>query len=617
MPETKPRTVFHFGVFEVDTAARELRRDGVLIRLQDQPFELLLALLECPGEMVTREALRTRIWQTGTFVEFDQGLYTAVARLRDALGDSPENPVFIQTIPRRGYRFLAPVTHTPSTKPEIHEPVPSEVKRPVRAPGALIVLGIAAVLMIATAGFAVRMWYTPRPQPHSIAVLPMQNFTGSAEAEYLVDGFTEELVTQLGKDPSLQVISRTTSMRYKGSKKTLQEIGRELNVERIVEGSISRSSDVIKVTAQLIDARNDRHIWAESYSREAKDFITLQAEVAAVIDAQIHAHTVPARPMRVPANPEAYDAYLRGRYEYAKRDGDALQKSIELFQHAISSDPNFAPAYAGLADSYIALSTYYRPPREVMSLARQAAQRALAIDDESADAHSSLGWIEFSYDWDWVSAEHHIRRAIALNPSYAPAHSAYSGLLARLDRPSEAIAEMKMARQLDPLSLSIAFDTVWNSLDSRRYDIVLAEADRTLSTDPKFSFANSVSGLACAIQGRYGEAIERSKRGAAANDSPVNLGLLGEVYARAGQREQGEKILRQLQSLASTQYVCKHEIAALQATLGHTDDAIHSLEKARLERSDCMPFLRVDPRMDPLRSDPRFQSILQQVENSH
>ena len=476
------------------------------------------------------------------------------------------------------------------------------------------VVAVFVIALIAAIALGVRAWTNAPSAPQSIAVLPFHNLTGNAEGDYLADGFTEELVTQLGRNPFLRTISRTSIMRYKDSGKPLREIANELNVERIVEGSVAHAGTTFKVTAHLIDAKTDQELWAESYDREADNFLTLEADIARVIENEVHTRTTPQTKTKGPANESAYESFLRGRYEYAKRDGAGLRKSIDFFNRAIAADPNYAAAYAGMADSYIALSTVYQPPNEVMPLARQAAEKALALDEGSAESHSALGWINFAYDWKWQEAEAHVRRAIALNPSYAPAHSVYSGLLVHFRREKEAIAEMQVARRLDPLSLSIAYDTVWNMLDARQYDLVLQQAEKTLSTDPDFSFANSVSGLAYALRGVFNEGIPRAKRGANPTDSPVTLGLLGEVYARAGQTKEAEQILEQLQGIAAKTYMCHHDIAALQAILGHKEEALKSLDEAHQAHSDCMAFLLADPRMDPLRGDVRFEKLLQEVE---
>ena len=569
-----PRCV-RFGTFEVDLRTGEVRKAGLKIRLQAQPFQVLARLLEHPGEMVTREELQKKLWSTDTFVDFDHGVNTAITKIRQALGDSAENPRFVETVARHGYRFIAPV----------------------EAVGAV---------------------REPPLQIQSIAVLPLENLSRDPEQEYFADGMTEALITDLGKISALRVISRTSVMRYKGTKKPLPEIGRELNVDGIIEGSVVRSGDRIRITANLLHAPTDRHLWAETYERNLRDVLALQREVAQAIANEIKIKLTPQEQARLArarsVNPEAHEAYLKGRYYWNLRTEEGLKKGIEYFQQAIEKDPGYALAYAGLADSYVVLGEWaLMAPWEAFPRAKAAAFKALEMDETLAEAHAPLGTARANYDWDWVGAEKEFKRAIELNPGYATAHNFYAQYLSAMGRHKEAIAEIKRAQELDPLSLQINATGGLVFFFARRYDEAIAECRRTLELNAGFYPAHLYLGLAYEQQKLYAQAISEYQKAVALEEgNPACSGYLARAYAAVGRRTEALKIISQVRELAKRRYVSPYRIALIYTALGDADQAFAWLEKAYQERSK-LDSLNVDPRNDRLRSDPRFQDLLRRM----
>ena len=470
-----------FGVFVADPHTGELTKRGKQIRLQEQPFRLLAILLEKPGELVTREELRDRLWPRTT-VDFDHGLNKAISKIRDALGNSAENPRFVETVAGRGYRFLADVTVVRDARPEIAgtdlathgdpEPLRSielatlAVRPPHAHAWRLYGFGLALFLSLAIAlSWTFGPWGRSSPAIRSLAVLPLENLSGDASQEYFADGMTEELITDLGQIGTLRVISRTSAMTYKKTRKPLAEIARELNVEAVVEGSVLRSGDHVRISAQLIEASADRHLWAESFEGDIRDTLALQSSVSRTIAGQIRAtldrQEQAALDKSKAVNPEAYEAYLKGRYFWNKRTGDGLRKAIAYFSHAIEVDPNYAEAYSGLADAY-ALSGDWEygvlSPQEAFRQARAAATKALTLDDSLGEAHTSLAFALDLYGWDWQAAEKEYDQAIKLSPGYSTLHLWYAWHLMVVGRTSEGILELRKAESLDPLSLIVGAD---------------------------------------------------------------------------------------------------------------------------------------------------------------
>ncbi len=613
MPDSSlsPRT--RFGVFEVDLRAGELRKRGLKVKLHGRPFQVLALLLERPGEPVTREELREKLWPADTFVDFDHGLSNAVNKLREALGDSADNPRFVETLPRRGYRFIAPV-ETPGQA--VSEP--RARLRPVWV-GALAVVALLVVLV----GLNVRglqHWLLGGPAPGeiiSIAVLPLENLSADPEQEYFVDGMTEALITTLSKIEALKVISRTSAMRYKGSDKPLPEIARELGVDAVVEGSVLRAGDQVRIAVQLIYAATDENLWAESYQRDLTDVLALQNDVARAITNEIKLELTPDERMRLDSvqtvNPESHQAYLKGRYLWNKRTRKDLEKAIGYFETAIDEDPEYALAYAGLSNAYRALSSSHLPPREVMPKAKAAATKALELDEALAEAHISLAVVNLTYDWDLPAAKKELDRAIELNPNAAEAYALLGLYLTAIKRHEEAVPVIKRALEINPLSHSVHFKAGWAFFLSQQYEQAIAQCQDAIGIDSNFFWAHAIQGLAYAQNGQFPQAIAASETATQIDDSPLILALLAHTYALAGKEDLARKVLADLMEKAKSRYVCAYEVALAYVGLGDKQEALQWLEKAYRERADCMLWLRVDTRLDPIRDDPRFQALLRRM----
>ena len=459
----------------------------------------------------------------------------------------------------------------------------------------------------------------PLPRIESLAVLPLANLSGDTQQEYFSDGMTEELITNLGKISALRVISRTSVMRYKKTEKPLPQIARELGVEGIVEGSVLRVGDRVRITAQLIRAEQERHLWAESYERDLRDILALQSEVARAIASEIRIKVTPQEQTRLasarPVNPEAYEAYLRGRYFWNKRTEEAVKKAIEFFGQALEKDPTYALAYVGLADCYGVLGDYsFLSPKEAFPRAKAGATKALELDETSAEAHTSLAIIKDDYEWDWPGAEREFKRALELNPNYATAHHWYSDHLEIVGRHDEAIAEIKRAQQLDPLSLIIKAIVGRRFHSARRYDEAVEQLRQTLEMDPNFAVAHWLLGETYEQKAQYESAIaEYQKARTASGGSVYVVAALGRAYAAAGKRREALKILGELEELSKRRYVSASSVADIYIALGEKDQALEWLEKGYRDRDEGMVRLNWEATLDPLRSDPRFQGLLRRM----
>src|SRR5579864_2134630 len=611
-----------FDVFEADLRSGELRKHGIKIKLHHQPFQVLAMLLEHPGEVVTREELKSKLWPLDTFVDFDVGLNSAVKKLRDALGDSAEIPRYVETLPRRGYRFIGSLSDASSSKAEPPSAVAESVVEGqssaanegvatgVSAARSRWVLwamaGVAVALLVLMAGLNVggwrlRFWATAAPvHIRSIAVLPLENLSGDPAQEYFTDGMTDALVTELAQISSLRVISRTSVMRYKGTRKPLPDIAKELSVDGIVEGSVVQSAERVRVNAQLIEAATDRHLWASMYERSPGDVVILQSEVARAIANAIQVQLTPqeeARLTRVQSvDPQAYESYLRGRYFWNKRTDDSVRKSIDYFQEAIQKDPNYALAYAGMADAYLVRNDL--SPKEACSKAKATAKIALQMDDGLAEAHNAMAMSLFCYDWDWAGAEREFQRALALNPNYAMAHQWYGQFQKAMGRRDWA-AEVKRARELDPLSLVIA--GAGQYLTSGQYDQAIENSRKKLELDPEFAHAYFQLGQTYEQRGMYKDAIAQFQKGLdLSGGEPSYLAALGYVYGLSGRRAEAMNVLTQLALLSKHRYVSPYDIAMVHVALGEKDSAFDWLEKALTARSYELVYLRVDNRMEPM-----------------
>lgn len=628
-----PRRILCFGSFEVDLGSRELRRQGLKISLQDQPFRLLALLLERAGEVVTREELRDKLWPADTFVDFDHSLNTAVRKLREALGDSAETPRYVETLARRGYRFVAPVAEPGPTAPQAHSAdadvaLPSPPPKARLPPSARRVVVVAAVLSSAA---LVAYWAggrpTPRVQPGrrlTLAVLPFDNLSGDADQEYLSDGLTEEMITQLGRlEPDrLRVIARSSTWKYKRAERDIGRLRQELGADYVLEGSLRRAGERVRVTAQLIHAADQTDVWAETYERDLRDVLVLQSEVARSVARAIALTLTPDAQARLASarsvRPESYQDYLRGRYFWNRRTEAALKQALGYFQRAIAADPDDARAYSGLADCYSSLGASSivggLPPRQAMPEAKAAALKALQIDDTLAEAHTSLANVHLLYDWDLAASEKEFRRALELDPDYTTAHHWYSHCLLVLGRTDESLAESKRALELEPLHLVVGLHLGWHYLYARQYDQATGQFRKTLELDPAFPQAQRCAAWAYLQKGMREEAITslREALRTLGRDSEVE-GELGYALGMAGRRDEARAMLEGLQQLSSTRYVSPYSVALVHGGLGDRDQALAWLEKAYVERSDYMVYLNREPMLDGLRSDPRFAALVRRV----
>jgi TolB-like protein/DNA-binding winged helix-turn-helix (wHTH) protein/Flp pilus assembly protein TadD len=601
-----------FGIFAVDVDAGELLKQGIRVRLQDRPFQLLVALLKRPGEIVTREELRERLWPDGTFVDFDHNLSNAVNKLRTALDDSAQHPRYIETVGRRGYRFLYPIS---VTAPSSGAPIPvSQAPRSRRLLPALLSLGllVAAVAVLLAVGRNTPAPAADPPTVRSIAVLPLRNLSSDAEQEYFSEGLTDALIARLAAVEGLRVISRTSAMRYKDSRKPLPVIAKELNVDAVLEGSVLRADGKVRITAQLIEGATDRHVWARSYERDHRDILDLQNDVARDIAESIRMKMGPAAgvgPARArPLNPEAHQAYLLARYRWYTRRSDELLRAIADFQRAISLDPGYALAHAGLADVYLVLPLLTATTQEeAYPKAKHAAEQALALDPALAEAHNSSAYVKMYLNWDFAGAEQGFRRAIELNPGYATAHQWYSELLAFQGRHAEAIAEIRNALQLDPLSAVMHHQAGQTYQQARQYDQAVVEYRNALALLPEFTAPNMFMSLAFRRSGRLADAAKAMK--AAFPDEEQWTSEL----ATAAHRADVHAYLRKERQIAGRLARPAYYFGLYEAALGNDAEAFRWLDEAYKRRDECILYLKVDPEWDRLRSAPRFKAMVQKV----
>ncbi len=617
------------GLFEIDFGSGEVHKEGRKVPLQEQPFRVLAILLESPGEVVTREQLQARLWSADTYVGFDEGLNTAIRKLRVAFGDSAENPRFIETVSRRGYRFIAPVE--PGLKPSLSPPAATVAAKPgptsVRTRWMVFAVVVFAVCAMAVFLRTARH-RKPPPGKIMLVVLPLENFSSDSQQNYLADGITEEIITQLGRlDPQhLGVIARTSAMQYKHTQKSVAQVSREVGADYLLEGSIRPSGDRIRVTAQLIQSSDQTHLWADSYDRELSDVLRIESDIASSVASEIRltlsqqVHQRLAAPGRT--NVEAHDAYLRGLQGWNLRTRDGFQQAITNFTRATELDPGEAPAFAGLARVYSLAPIFAgMPAGEAAPKALEAASRALSLDETLADAHCALGFVKGHYEYDWPAAEREFRRAIELEPNDAYAHLFYSNsYLSPFGHHDEAIAEMRKAMELDPLSPHIqSFEGVtfkW----ARRYEDSLAQFQKVNQIDPNFPLNHERLAQLFAILGRYDEAIsEETKARLLAGEKPQDvlekMKTLQREFATMGERGYWKE---QLQFARDQQnppeaYVRPYGLAIIYAHLGEKARAFENLENALAERDPQMTELAIEPQFDALRSDARFAELERRI----
>jgi TolB-like protein/DNA-binding winged helix-turn-helix (wHTH) protein/Flp pilus assembly protein TadD len=613
-----PTHIVHFGIFQLDLKARELHKAGVKVKLQEQPFRVLELLVDRAGQVVTREELQQKVWPTDAYVAFDQGLNNAIKKVRDALGDSADSPRFIETLARHGYRFIAPVGAPPERPSE-----PSQGRFGL-SHWKLALIGVACASLLAA--FAYWAWHGSTMRAGSptekviLAVLPFDNLSRDPDQEFFSDGLTEEMIAQLGKlNPErLTVISRGSVAKYKDSRLAANQIGRELHADYLLQGSVRRASDRVRITVQLIQVRDQTDLWAESYDRELRDMLTLQDSVARTIANQIHITLTPGQQRRSPSganlDPEAYEAYLKGRYYWNKRTGDGLQKALIYFQQAIDKDPTYGAAYSGLADCNSGLAWHgFKSPAEALPKANAAALKATEIDPQSAEAHASLGLV-LTHRWDWTGAETEFKQALRLDPRYANAHHWYGDYLSIMGRHDEALLEARQALELDPLNLMIGTWVGRRYYLARKYDLAIEQGRNTEELDANFAAAHLLLGEDYVQVGRHDQGLAELQTAASlSGNSPLYLAQVAVAYASAGKKSEALQIVAQLQSISNTQYVSPYGLAQIYAALSDREQTFKWLQTAYDDRAVWMSYLAVDPVFDSLRADPRFQDLLRRV----
>lgn len=621
----KTKRFFDFGRFRLDQVERVLLADGHPVSLTPKAFETLLELLQNTGHILEKEELLKGVWPD-TFVE-EGNLVQNISTLRKVLGEAPDGSAYIETIPRRGYRFAGAVLNT-DYDPGSEEAVVQENPQPPRIiarRGWFAAVAIAAVLVGTLFVMRERIWPHTNVAPRKImlAVLPFENLTGDAQQEYFSNGLTEEMITQLAiLEPNrLGVIARTSAMQYKGTNKKAQDIGRELGVDYILEGSVRREGEQVRITAQLVQVRDQTHLWAREYDRNLHDIMALQNEVAGAIAQEIQLQLTPQQRERLAStaavDPAAYELYLKGRYFWNKRSEDGFVKAIGFFQQAIVRDPNYAQAYAGLADAYAllgSLSNAEMPRNKAMPKAKAAALKAIELDDSLAEAHTSLAFVEMQYEWDWPGSEQEFKRALELNPNYATAHQWYAIWLMGQGKPAAALEQESKAQTEDPMSLIIKTDTAQLLECWGHNDEAVQQAQKALEIDGNFTLAHLYLGNAYAARKDYSAAIAEFQKALAISKGNVwVLSGLARTYALAGDTRKTEFILQNILKGVKSKSDVAAELAAVYAALGQKEQAFASLENAYQQRAGSLILLGAAPDYEPLRGDPRFDDLLRRV----
>jgi TolB-like protein/DNA-binding winged helix-turn-helix (wHTH) protein len=618
MMASEPQAAYEFGEFTLVPTEKRLMCESRVVPLAPKAFDTLVLLVENQGRLIQKDDLLKSLWP-GSVVE-EQALAHNVSQLRKALGDPAADPKFIETVPKRGYRFIAPVRALGEPARVMASPAPTDVvPSATRWSRPTVLAVLAGVLMLG--GVTATYTYLPRAGPkaaaglpavHSLAVLPLENLSGDKEQEYFADGMTGALIADLAQIRSLRVISRTSAMHFKGSKETLPQIGRELQVDAVVEGAVVRRENRVRITAQLIEVSSDQHLWARTYERDLKDTLGLQDEIARDITEQIRIELTPKeRGLLMHAHavdPEAQDAYLRGRYWNSEMTPEGARKALAYFQKAIAKDPNYAVAYAGVAESFNILGlTLSLPLKEAFLKQKQATIRALQLDPSLADAHVSLAQVKWGYDWDWSGAEDEFKQAIALEPNYALGHMSYSGYLLAMGRVDDAVKESERSRDLDPFSIPTNWWLGQTLYHARRYDDALRQDRRGLEMYPDSSMLYHAMADVYEQEKMFPEAFAaRQQALRLLNASFINT--LDAAYRRSGYRGY---LLKSAQNLELGQNSLG--VAHIYALLDDEPRAIAALERAYEEHNTGVLFLRTAPELDSIRSSPRFRDLVRRI----
>jgi TolB-like protein/DNA-binding winged helix-turn-helix (wHTH) protein/Tfp pilus assembly protein PilF len=624
----------HFDAFAVDLRAGEIYKHGIRLKLQDQPFRVLTFLLERPGDIVTREELRRRLWPADTFVDFDTGLNSAIKKLRDALGDSAGEPRYIETLPRRGYRFIGSLGHglgagepgpeAPADGNKASEPSQIPGKRRGETPGGHLRLFLALALVLGTVTLAAFFAFTPHgrsgnpPAPiKSLAVLPLANLSGDSAQDYLAEGMTEEMIGRLSMIRGLRVVSRTSVLQFKGSRTPAPVVAKTLGVDALVEGSVIRDGGHVRVHAQLIRAATDEHFWSETYDREMGDALALESEVAQAIAAKVQVTLTGEERERLVAArhvaPEVYESYLKGQFVQGNTRAD-IEKSLAFFEDAIRRDATFAPAYVGIATAYDRLGTVFvgLPPQRTRLKVIDAAQKALALDPGLAQAHVLLADV-YQRQWRWREAEAEFKRALDLKPNDAEAHMGFANWLMCQGRTEEALTWSRRARELEPLGVN-GHSLAWILYNARQNGEAIRELRSDLAVHPDVAISHWYLGFALIDNGQPEEAIPELERTVSlTNRSPGAMGVLIRAYAKAGRRPDALRMLAELKKRRESGYVPAGAFVNAYIGLEDYDQTFVWLEKAYQEQSNILQFLKVHPFFDPIREDPRYKDLLRRV----
>jgi TolB-like protein/DNA-binding winged helix-turn-helix (wHTH) protein len=658
-----PNSVYRFASFELDATVGKLRKHGYRVPLQEQPFRILCLLLDRPLELITREQIRETLWAADTFVDFDRSLNKAMVKLRQALDDDADAPRFIETLPKRGYRFLIPaevvrsqasghsrsVGASAAIQKHENQNGGNAVSNSVRSENAIAdeiaddrgagranrasqIIRWTTRGLAAAACIVIVLWVAPAkwrdqlmppiflPPIRSLAVLPLENLSGDPSQQYFADGMTDELTTSLARIPSLRVVSRTTMNQYHNSHKSIPEIARELNVDAVIEGSVMRFRDKVRITTQLIDAHRDRHLWAQSYEDTLTDVVEVQDMIALDVASQVRTNVdtrgrglaVAFAAPRAAVRPNAYDDLLRGKSELTKQNPEAMKKAAEYFQAAIDEDPGYARAYAGLADSYNLMANFQVLfTAQAYPSARAAAMKALELDPDLAQAHLALARVKHHFEWDWAGAEAEYKRTIELNPNYSVAHYAYAWFLTNIGRFDDAIWELRRAQELDPASIIVATNLGRTFYHARRYDEAIAELQRAVAMDPSRRFSHTFLRMAYEAKGMCPEALAEVRIIQTLIGGADDAGS-ARVYAICGRADDARRALAvpNPKSQPVEDWVWT---ASAYAALGEEDRAFQWLEKGFEHRDFFLTELKTNPYFDPLRSDPRFQERLDRM----
>ena len=591
----KTKHLYAFGPYQLEAEERVLLRDGQPVTLPPKDLETLLALVEKAGHIVEKEELLEKVWP-GVFIE-EGNLSRHIFNLRQVLGDSPDGRKYIETVPRRGYRFVASVrkdgettASDPATSPASGR---SQTARPVglRRTLRLVPLGVLTALAVTAMLGSRRFWsQKPAPQRAMLAVLPFANLSGDAREDYFADGLTEEMIAQLGQlqPAKLGVIARTSIVRYKGTKETVAQIGQELGVGYLLEGSVRRGGDRVRITAQLIHTGEQTHLWAETYERPLTDFLTIQREIAEKITHSLSIQLLPVETdsaATAPVNLESYDKYLLGLHELGQGTRESVNKAIQYLQEGIAKDAKDARLHSALAEAYAASTTYYRSPAEVMPRAKEAALRAVELDPNLASGHVRLGYVRLFFDWDWPAAEREYRRALDINPSLPEAQLGYANYLGTLGRFEEALSHVQQAYLYDPLALESRNEALWIYYFSGRMPETIEQCRKTIELAPAAPTAYAVLSMAYAQLGQHAETLRAAEDTARISNSPSATATAGWALAHIGERDKAKQLLAKALAQAKEHYICRFIVADAYTELGENETAIESMQQAFLQRS--------------------------------